>query len=256
MKLEIINPLPKEGLFFKLFDFLRPVITDDVIIYAKPEYLWISGMDASHAILAQLKIEKNFFDGYQVNEVVKAEVLCSPVEELEKLFKAFSKFKRVLVESSGGKLNFSSTTEKKEKKMSIPLFDTEETEPPNPVVEFKTVIQLDADDFHSEIKDALLVGNDIRLKTEGINFTMTSKNESGGSYENVWRTGEDMSVLMSEPANSEFPGDQLEEITRAGKALSNKVQISLGTGIPIKLTYIADHIVATYFEAPMLAGDQ
>lgn len=223
-------------------------LVDEVTLKVEPEKISMRAMDPAHVALVDFEMKKDAFDEYKLKEKVELNVDLKTVVNVLKRVEQELVFK--LKDGANALSILSEGTVKK--RFDIPLIESSEENLKVPEIKFDTEIELDSSLFKSAVADASVVGEYMTVKVEGDALYFTSKSEEN---EVEIRVEKDSCIsFKKKDAKSHFSLEYLQDMARIADII-NKVKISLGNDLPLRLDFEDDYTKIMFFLAPRVEAD-
>jgi len=177
MKLTLKDKVKVDN-FANIFRNLKNIL-DDVNITFADTHMYIQGMDPTHALLAEIKIQSDWFDEYNTDQDIVCGIHC---ETLFKVINCLSDGQGISMEidSDGDTLNISFEGENsflKEYELSIIDLDVEEQTVPD--VEWSADICIKSSEFSELVKELSIFEENVSIKCDDSNIQLKASGTLG-----------------------------------------------------------------------------
>lgn len=205
-------------------------------------------IDPSRVVLVDFYLQKNAFKGYEVKE---SKVVGLKFGELEKVLsraKPKDEIEMELDEKEGKLvLTFKGASTRK---LSIPLISVDERELPEPKIPFTAEVEVTGEIIQDGLKDAEMVGENVRLTAEKDEFLMVGEGDKGKTELKLSKGDEGLrGVSVQQPAKAKFGLKNIIEIMK-GVRSSEAVKMKLGTDLPLQLELPVENGRLKFLVAP------
>lgn len=196
-------------------------------------------MDPSHVALSEFKLSVDAFEEYDLEESQKLGVdlgemdrFLSRAKKNDELTMSFDE------EESRLKLRFRG---KSTRRFSLPLLEVEEEELPQPDLDFTAFAKISAGTVSDGLKDAALVGDNVRFEFLEDKFLMGIESDTGSVEMELSKEDESLEELeVEESSKAMYNIGYLDDMFKAASS-GDIVEINHGTDLPILMTFnIAD----------------
>lgn len=195
----------------------------------------MKAMDPSHVALADFKLSSAAFTEYEVDKPTKLGV---DLTEMDKIFSRANKNDESTLEYTEEdnrlKLEFIGASTRR---FSLPLLELEEEEIPEPDLDFTATAKVTAGTIREGLKDAALVGDNVRFElTEG-KFLMKIESDTGSAEMELSEEDEGLKDLnVDEPTKAMYNIGYLENMFKAARS-KDIVEINHGEDLPIQIIF-------------------
>jgi proliferating cell nuclear antigen PCNA len=252
----IISNKHKKDLFVALFQTLKNCSTLVNVKFQK-DLLHIQGMDKSHICLFDVKIQKKWFDEYEIlednNICIDANIfhmiISNKTEGLNIIIRTENEDNLNVdlfsVEHSKGEFN---------KYFKIPLadFDYEEMEVPN--VDYDAEFSISSKKICDIVSQMILFGSDINVKCTEDKIDLITNGVTGEMLVNI--PIEDLneySIVEGEVINLNYSLSYINKMCLTNK-LSNEIQFFISADYPMKICYdLGEDSSMVFYIAPKMA---
>jgi proliferating cell nuclear antigen len=195
----------------------------------------VKAMDSSHVALVDFELPASAFPEYKVKDsktlginLVEMNKIMSRAKGDEELVLKFEEEKNRLV------LGLKGTSTRQ---FSLPLIDIEESALPEPSLQFPAMAEVEAGVIQDGLKDAEIVGDNVRFEVNKNEFSMSTESDKGSSELKLHKGDAALKELKADqPAKAMFNISYLINMTKAASS-SDVMVIHLGTDLPIQLNY-------------------
>jgi proliferating cell nuclear antigen len=186
------------------------------------EGVTMKAMDPSHVALIDFELPAKAFAEYDVKEET---ILGVDLTEMNKIMSRAKPDDGVALELDKEKNRLALTFKgKSTRRFSLPLIDISEVELPEPKLEFTASAEVSAGAIQDGLKDAGLVGDNVRFEVSEKEFYMSSESDSGSAEMKLLEGDEGLKKLdVKQPAKAASSDDV--------------ITINLGTDLPILLNF-------------------
>jgi proliferating cell nuclear antigen len=236
--------------FTNILGSLKPVISEEVFLHFEENMLKVQQMDLSHIFLVTLELGKNFFEGYEYDDIGD---VCVPLRDLENTLSSFSKFKRVVMEINDSDISFYGEKGNVKKNPKIARINEDsEYISQAPTVEFPFIAKMKTSTLKNVIDDMLLLKDNqyviIEKKDNILNFR--EKNTNGEANVDLV-LGEDMIPILSDDFIHRYDADMMKKMLISGGKLNKDVVFSCGDEKPVMLKFAFENGYISYYLALM-----
>ncbi len=214
-------------------------LIDEVDFEFKKDGVEMNAMDPSHVALADFKLSADAFSEYDLTEPSKLGV---DLTEMDKIISRANNNDQAIFEfdENGSQLDLefigAST-----RRFSLPLLELEEEELPEPDLDFTAFARVKAGAIKEGLKDAALVGDNVRFELKDNKFLMGIESDTGSAEMELSEGDEGLEELeVDEPSKAMYNIEYLEDMFKAASS-SEIVEINHGIDLPIQIIFrIAD----------------
>jgi len=233
----------------KIFDAIVNLV-DEVTLKVGMEGISIRAMDPAHVALVDFEMKKEAFEEYKVEKPAELTVDLKTVVNVlrrveEELVLRLGEKENALMVLSEGAVR---------KKFNIPLIEASEESLKVPSIDFETEVELDSTIFKNAIADTSIIGDYVTIKVEGDALFFTAKAD-----ENVVEIRVDRESCISfkkQDAKSHLSLEYLKDMARVADIKSlNKVKLSLGNDLPLRLQFEGDYTKVVFYLAPRVEAE-
>ncbi|MFP4005937.1 MAG: proliferating cell nuclear antigen (pcna) [Candidatus Hadarchaeia archaeon] len=196
-------------------------------------------MDPSHVALSEFKLSSNAFEEYELEGPQKLGVDLGEMDRFLSRAKKNDEFTLSFDESEGRlKLKFRGESTRR---FSLPLLEVEEEDLPEPDLDFTAFAKISAGAISEGLKDAALVGDNVRFELLEDKFLMGIESDTGSVEMELSEEDGGLKELdVDEPSRSMYNIGYLDDMFKAASS-SDLVEIHHGTDLPILMIFnIAD----------------
>jgi proliferating cell nuclear antigen len=233
----------------KIFEAIVNLV-DEVTLKVGAEGISIRAMDPAHVALVDFEMKKEAFDDYKLEEPVELTV------DLKTMVNVLKRVEQELViklkEGENALVLLSEGAVKK--RFNIPLIEASEESLKVPNITFETEVELDSSIFKNAIADTSIIGDYVTIKVEGDALFFTSKSD-----ENVVEIRVDKENCISfkkKEAKSHLSLEYLKDMSKVADIKTlNKVKVSIGNDLPLRLEFEGDYTKVLFYLAPRVEAD-
>ncbi len=139
-----------------------------------------------------------------------------------------------------------------ERSFQVPLIDISTSEVPNPRIEFDSEMIISASFLQNAFKDAALISSHVVLGCSEEKFFVKATSSKGNLNEEVKQNNDSLPELrVKRECRSMFPLDYLQDMLKAASS-DTKVNLSLKSSAPVKVSYLIGDAQVSYFLAPRI----
>jgi proliferating cell nuclear antigen len=233
----------------KIFETIVNIV-DEVTLKIDPKRISIRAMDPAHVALVDFEMKKEAFDEYKLDEPIE---LTLDLKSFVNVLKRVEQELVIKLKEGGNALVILSEGTVK-KRFDIPLIEASEENLKVPSITYETEVELDSSLFKNAIGDTSVIGEYTSIKVEGDALYFTSKVD-----ENVVEIRIDKDNCISfkkKDAKSHFSLEYLKDMSKISDIKTlNKVKLSLGNDLPLKLEFDGDYTKVMFFLAPRVEAD-
>lgn len=199
----------------------------------------MKAMDPSHVALADFRLSADAFEEYVVEDSVE---LGIDLAEMDNIMSRAKKSDESIIEyneeNNRLKLEFKGTSTRR---FTLPLLELEEEELPEPELDFTAEAKVSAGALKEGLKDADLIGDNVRFDLEEGRFVMSSESDTSSAEMELLEGDEGLEeISVDQPSTAMYDIGYLEDMVKSASS-SDIVEISHGEDLPIKLVFtIAD----------------
>lgn len=210
-------------------------LIDEAAFKFTPEGIRMKAMDPSHVALVDFELPSATFVEYNVKQ---ATVLGIDMTEMTKIMaraKAEDEFTMELDEDKNRLgLTFKSASMRR---FSLPLIDISEAELPEPKLQFTAVAEVSAGVIQDGLRDAEIVGDNVRFELTEDGFFMYTESDTGTTELKLRKSDPGLLKLsIKQPAKAMFNIKYLVDMTKAASS-TDIITINLGSNLPIQLDF-------------------
>lgn len=254
MKVIISNKHKKE-LFVALFQTLKNCSTH-VNVKFKKELLHIQGMDKSHICLFDVKIQKKWFDEY---EIIEDNNICIDANIFHMIISNKNEGLNIIIRSENDDnlnvdlLSVEHSKGEFNKYFKIPLadFDYEEMEMPN--TDYDAEFSISSKKICDIVSQMIMFGTDISIKCSEEKIDLITNGVTGEMLVNI--PIEDLNeytIVEGEIINLSYSLSYINKMCLTNK-LSTEIQFFISEDYPMKLCYdLGDDSSIVFYIAPKM----
>ncbi|KXB05245.1 hypothetical protein AKJ50_01430 [candidate division MSBL1 archaeon SCGC-AAA382A13] len=195
----------------------------------------MKAMDPSHIALADFQLSSDAFEEYDVD---KARKLGIDLDEMDKVVSRASNSDESIIEFTEEdnrlRLEFKGTSTRR---FSLPLLELEEEELPEPDLNFTANAKITAGAIKEGLKDAALIGDNVRFELSQGKFLMRIESDTGSAEMELAEGDEDLEELsVEEPSQAMYNISYLEDMVKAAGS-KDIVEIRHGKDLPIEFVF-------------------
>jgi len=214
-------------------------LVEEVTFEFDEEGVEMRAMDPSHVALTDFWLSSDAFEGYDTNEMVKLGV---DLDEMDSIMSRANKSDKSVLEydEEGNclRLEFRGASTRK---FTLPLLEIDEEELPEPELDFTAEAKVTAGVIKEGLKDASLVGDNVKFTISDDAFVMSSESDTSSAEMRLSEGDEGLEGLSAEGSSSAMYNiDYLENMVKSASS-GDVVEINHGNDLPIELIFeIAD----------------
>jgi proliferating cell nuclear antigen PCNA len=196
------------------------------------------------------EMKKEAFDEYKLEEPVELSIdlktLVNVLKRVEQeLVIKLKEGENVLVLLSEGAVK---------KRFNIPLIEASEESLKVPNITFETEVELDSSIFKNAIADTSIIGEYVTIRVEGDALFFSSKADENAVEIRVDK--ENCISFKKKDAKSHLSLEYLKDMAKISDIKTlNKVKLSLGNDLPLRLDFAGDYTNILFFLAPRVEAD-
>ncbi|KUO42105.1 MAG: hypothetical protein APU95_03835 [Hadesarchaea archaeon YNP_N21] len=200
-----------------------------------PEGIKMKAMDPSHVALVDFEIPASAFKEYDVKRSTTLGVDLAEMNKIMGRARAEDEFTLELDEEKNRlSLIFKGASTRK---FSLPLIEVDESELPEPKLQFTANADVVAGVIQDGLKDAELVGDNVKFELTEEGFFMHTESDTGAAELRLQRGDPGLLTLnVQRPARAMFNIKYLIDMTKAASS-TDVISIQLGTDLPIQLDF-------------------
>lgn len=208
-------------------------LIDEAAFKLTREGVKMKAMDPSHVALVDFELPASAFVEYEVGKPVSLGVDLTEMTRIMARARAEDEFTLELDEQANRlKLTFKGASTRR---FSLPLMDIAESEIPEPKLQLTAEAVVNAGVIQDGLKDAELVGDNIKFELTKDGFCMHTESDTGATELRLQRGDPGLADLkVDEPAKAMFNIKYLMDMTKATSS-SDLITLRLGTNLPIQL---------------------
>jgi len=233
----------------KIFETIVNIV-DEVTLKVEKDGIMIRAMDPAHVALIDFEMKKEAFDEYKLEEpqelTVDLKTLVSVLKRVEQeLVIKLKEGENALILLSEGAVK---------KRFNIPLIESSEESLKVPNITFETEVELDSSIFKNAIADSSIIGEYATIKVEGDALFFTSKADE--NVVEIWVGKESCISFKKKDAKSHLSLEYLKDMAKVADIKTmNKVKLSLGNDLPLRLEFEGDYTKILFYLAPRVEAD-
>lgn len=226
-------------------------IVDEGSLCIKSDGVSLMEMDAAHVALVDLMIGKESFDEFEVSEDIR---LGLDLQRLDTILKRAGPGDVIVLDLDEDKNQLRvRVKDKSTRSFGLPLLDLSDEEFKMPVLDTESEVEILPDILKTAIKDAEVVGDAVKFRTDADNFYVEASGDLGSVKVRVAKE-EMVDFKSGGEVTSGFSLDYLSDMIRASE-LTDTVKISLGTDLPVVLEFKGDGFHLNFLVAPRVEGE-
>lgn len=211
-------------------------LIDEVDFEFKEDGVEMKAMDPSHVALADFKLSAEAFSEYDLSEPLK---LGIDLTEMDKIISRANNNDEAILEfdekENQLKLEFIGASTRR---FSLPLLELEEEELPEPDLDFTASAKVKAGAIKEGLKDAALVGDNVRFELMEGKFLMGIESDTGSAEMELSEEDEGLEELkVGEPTRAMYNIEYLEDMFKAASS-NDIVEINHGVDLPIQIIFL------------------
>jgi len=208
-------------------------LIDEAAFRFSPEGIRAKAMDPSHVALIDFMLEPGAFEEYDVKRPATLGINLGEMSKIMSRAKAEDEFSLELDEEKNRlALTFKGVSTRR---FSLPLLDISEAELPEPKLQFTSSADLLAGVMQDGLRDAEIIGDNVRLEIAERGFFMRAEGDRGATELKLSEGDAGLLKLAAkQPAHAMFNIKYLIDMTRAAGS-TDTITINLGTDLPIQL---------------------
>ncbi len=195
----------------------------------------MKAMDPSHVALVDFRLSSKAFSVYDVEDTVK---LGLDLTEMDKVMSRAKKNDESAIgyieEENRLKIEFKGTSTRR---FSLPLLDLEDEDLPDPDLDFTASAKIAAGVINDGLKDAALVGDNVRFELLEGKFLMKIESDTGSAELELSEDDEALeSIDVDNPSRAMYNIGYLEDMFKAASS-NDIVEIKHGQDLPIQIIF-------------------
>ncbi len=214
-------------------------LIDEVNFEFGEEGIEMKAMDPSHVALSDFQLSSDAFTEYDLEEPLKIGVDLAEMDKIMSRAKKNDVFVMEFDESENRlRLQFKGASTRR---FSLPVLDVEEEDLPEPELDFTATAEVTAGSISEGLKDADLVGDNVRFELSEDKFLMKIESDTGSAEMELSTEDEGLEKLeVEETSSAMYNIDYLEDMFKASSS-NDIVQVNHGVDLPIQIIFqIAD----------------
>ncbi len=210
-------------------------LIDEAAFKFTPKGVEMKAMDPSHVALVDFELPAKAFGEYDVKEET---VLGIDMAEMSKIMSRAKAEDRFILELDEEKNRLTFTFKgASTRRFSLPLIDIGEAELPEPKLQFTASVEVVAGAVQDGLRDAELVGDNVRFEVSEKEFRMSSESDTGSAEMKLSRGDEGLKKLdIKQPARSMYNINYLDNMTKAASS-DDVITVNLGSDLPIQFNF-------------------
>lgn len=232
--MKTISDLISEGLFQLEEDGIKLVAADPAMV-----------------ALVDFQIEKEVFETYELEEEEKVGL---NLENLYSILRRVKSGDKIILEMREDDSRFHITMENTStRNFSLPILNLSEDDiPSTDDLEFTVTAELDTSVVEDAIKDAMVVGDSVKITADETGINITSEGDQSNVDFRIDSEAESVLELEGGEAESMFSLDYLNNMIGA-KKLSETVSVKLGEDFPMRMEFkVPDKANLSFVLAPRI----
>lgn len=195
----------------------------------------MKAMDPSHVALADFRLPASCFEEYDLDKPVKLGV---DLTEMDKIISRANKDDEAIFEFNEEenqlKLEFIGDSTRR---FSLPLLELEEEELSEPDLDFTATAKVFAGSIKEGLKDAALVGDNVRFELSNDKFMMKIESDTGSAEMELSKDdGGLQEIEAEEPSRAMYNIEYLEDMFKAASS-NDVVEVKHGVDLPIQIIF-------------------
>lgn len=233
---------------FKSILSVAETILTEVKFELDNDGLRFRGMDGGHTSYFEADFKKDCFLSYDLDEI---DSIIIDTHDMNTILKRVKNTDDATIIINDDVLTIQVLSDGNEKSFKLNSIDMEYDSPNMPLIEYPVSADVDFNKFKDNVMDANLYDDRLRVKVEENNLIIHNKSMIG-SYESKLQLDEDYQGNLS----SVFSMNLISKFLKLS-TLSNNVEISLGSDMPILFTLVDDFedITIKLLIAPIIEED-
>lgn len=233
---------------FKSIISVAETILTEVKFELDNDGLRFRGMDGGHTSYFEADFKKDCFLSYDLDEI---DSIIIDTHDMNTILKRVKNTDDATIIINDDVLTIQVLSDGNEKSFKLNSIDMEYDSPNMPLIEYPVSADVDFNKFKDNVMDANLYDDRLRVKVEESNLIIHNKSMIG-SYESKLQLDEDYQGNLS----SVFSMNLISKFLKLS-TLSNNVEISLGSDMPILFTLVDDFedITIKLLIAPIIEED-
>lgn len=214
-------------------------LIDEVNLEFSEDGVMMKAMDPSHVALADFKLSSDALSEYDLEAPLKLGV---DLAEMDKVLSRAGRGDEFVMEFDEDenrlRLIFKGDSTRR---FSLPLLEIEEEELPEPDLAFTASAKVTAGTINDGLKDAALVGDNVKFELTENEFVMKIESDTGSAELELPKGSPGLQELeVNEPSEAMYNIGYLEDMIKAA-ASNDLVKINHGVDLPIQVIFdIAD----------------
>lgn len=214
-------------------------LIENVDFEFKEDGLEIRAMDPSHVALTDFYLPAEVFEDYDLDGPKKLGV---DLKEMDKVMSRASKSDEFVMEFNEEEGRFTLRFKgDSTRRFTLPLLDLKEEELPQPELDFTVSAKVLAGAISDGLKDAALVGDNVRFEISDGKFLMGIESDTGSAEMELSEGDSALKELeVEEPSEAMYNIEYLDDMTKAASS-NDVIEINHGNDLPIQMIFpIAD----------------
>lgn len=232
--MKTISDLISEGLFQLTEDGIQLVAADPAMV-----------------ALVDFKIEEDVFETFELDEETKVGL---NLENFYSILRRANADDKIILELDESESSFHITMENSStRNFSLPILNLSEDDIPDTQnLEFSVTAELDTNVVEEAIKDAMVVGDSIKVTADSTGINISSEGDQSNVDFRIDADADSVLELEGGEAESMFSLDYLNNMIGA-KKLSDTVSMNLGQDFPMKLVFeVPEKATLSFVLAPRI----
>ena len=252
-----ISDKKKKDIFVSLFQVLKNC-SSLICVMIETELLHIQGMDKSHVCLFDVKLNKNWFTNYEINESNK---ICFDSNVFHSIISTKSENQDLIITMNNDEkdvvyINFESIEAKKgdfKKSFKMPLAEYEYEEMNIPTVDYDAEFSLSSKQINEMFSQLSNFGSDIIINCSETSISLTTNGITGEMKVDIHIDDvTSYSIVEGEDITLTYSLAYINKMCITNK-LSTDVDFSLSNECPMKISYdLGDDSSMIFFMAPKM----
>ena len=224
---------------------------DETIFLFSTKGIGIADMDVSKTIFISLKIKKEEFNIYNVEQDIK---IALSLTEINEIFKKAKEDEAFTIEADKDKISIEIKGDTI-RRYNLPLIDMEYKDINEPAYNFKTSFTLPKNILQQVVDNGLILSNEliINIRDKKLGFAVQETNKSA-TFEMSDLVYKSIGIISSESEiTSKYSLEWLDKICKSMNPIASECCfIELGNDFPIKLTFKDGNFRSTFYLGPRI----
>ncbi len=210
-------------------------LIDEVNFEFEEDGIEMKAMDPSHVALADFRLSADAFAEYELDKSLKLGVDLAEMDKIMSRAKKNDEFVMEFDESENRlRLEFRGGSTRR---FSLPVLEIEDEELPEPELEFTASVEISAGAISEGLKDAALVGDNVRFEISEDRFLMKIESDTGSAEMELSAGDNDLKEIdVEEPSEAMYNIGYLEDMFK-GASSNDIVQVNHGLDLPIQIIF-------------------